>query len=180
MTPILPCSWRVNAGLTKAAVEQELVHLVTSKFWHFMTYRQVHSSNIKLKMKHQLRQSVHSTFHSWTWSHIFSGRQIIFLLLWNNYPCSLKLLFPWHGWNTVFKVPLFCICTEMWSRMVLLFWIINAIMAITSCNSFFIEDMYSDMQNITITSFAYKKKWSIHWLQFHIEILSGENWWKHC
>lgn len=57
--------------------------------------------------------------------------------------------------NTVYKVPLFGICTEMWSRMASVFWIINAVMAITSS---FIEGMFLDMQNIPITSFAYKEK----------------------
>lgn len=109
-------------------------------FFHSMTYRQVHSGNIKLKMKHQLRQSVHFTFHSWnTISCFFRERveteAILFVMLWNIYLCPLKLFFPLYRWKIQ------CSSSLVWHMLRNMvengpvFWVINAVVFIISSHA---------------------------------------------
>lgn len=125
-------------------------------FFHSMTHRQVHSGYIKIKMKHQLRQSVHFTFHSWNMSSCFFREWVetedFFLIAVEHLSMPIKtILSIIRLEKSEFKI----LCLKYgWEWPSTLGYKCNSGYHIITCNSSFTPGMYSDVQNIMTTLFA--------------------------
>lgn len=131
-------------------------------FSHSMTYREVHSGNIKFK--NETSTETKRAFHSWNTISCFFREWVetegwFFFFLWNIYLCPLILLltiiFPNIIWmkNAVFKFLCLVYAQKYgweWPR-ISGYKCNSGDLTITCTCTSFTPVMYSDVQNITIT-----------------------------